>query len=478
MVTFTLSAFLPGLLLYALTAYPFLLGATFPTGVLIAAMKGLYPLGSGALRACCNIFGAQQFHPVLQKMQIESYYVYFYLLNCIASLVGGMVIPVVLNYDAFAGYMILTCCAALVIIVFFLSNHRYTKMKPHGKNNLTLLAILGKLVCGLQRLERQKASNGGHYSAAIVQSIKQLAAIIPVVSLTLPFNIIYGQMFTTFVTQGRVMARADFVDAAWIQNFVPISAIPMGTLLASRQESLHISTRFLCGTRCTTLAVIWAFGVEFMIIKHYDQSSTAISILWQIPTFIFICLGEILAIPSAYKVCFLIAPKSLKELASAINVFLLDGLPQYINAALFPVCRTFFTNSDNNEDISTLSSYSTAHIQKLLWVLLGITLLGVMLNTLPMSRRFLTDTRANNVEVNTDKSKRFCRMSAMSAMSCRFLVDTLDDTEEINEGKSTRQIAHLRDVSTGREEETAMDPLIQVCSDERRMALHSATENV
>jgi hypothetical protein len=119
MVTFLLGAFLPGLLLYALMAYPFLLGATLTTGVLIAGMKGLYPLGSGALRACGNIFRAQQFHPVLQKKQIESYYLYFYLLNCIASLVGGMVIPVVLNYNAFVGYMILTCCAELVLIVFF-----------------------------------------------------------------------------------------------------------------------------------------------------------------------------------------------------------------------------------------------------------------------------------------------------------------------------------------------------------------------
>ncbi len=311
-----------------------------------------------------------------------------------------------------------------------------------------------------------------------MQSIKQLAAIVPIVSLTLPFNIIYGQMFTTFVAQGRVMARASFVDTAWIQNFMPITAIPMGVLLASWQESLYISTRFLCGTWCTTLAVIWALGIELMIIKHYDQSSTAISILWQIPTFIFIGLGEILAIPSAYKVSFLIAPKNLKAFASAINVFLLWGLPQYINTVLFLVCRTLFTNSDNNEDMNTLSSYSTAHIQKFLWVLLGITLLGVMLNTLPMSRRFLIDTLANNVEVKMDKSIRFRRMSAMSAMSCRFLMDMLDNAEEVNEGKSTKQIAPLQNVSTGSEEETAMDPSIQVCSDKQRMALRSATENV
>jgi hypothetical protein len=79
--------------------------------------------------------------------------------------------------------MILTCCIALRLIVFFLDNHRYTQMKPHGTNNLAILSILGKSVCGLRGLNRQKVSKGGNYSDALVQSVKQLATVVPVALL-------------------------------------------------------------------------------------------------------------------------------------------------------------------------------------------------------------------------------------------------------------------------------------------------------
>jgi hypothetical protein len=76
---FLLCAFLTGLLLNALSAYPYLQGRTFPMIYLIAAINRFYPLGQGVIRACGNILCAQQYHPLLQKKQIETYYVHYYL---------------------------------------------------------------------------------------------------------------------------------------------------------------------------------------------------------------------------------------------------------------------------------------------------------------------------------------------------------------------------------------------------------------
>ncbi len=76
---FSLAFYLPGLLLIALSAYPQLVSATFPTTMVSVAMLGLYPMGAGAIKACVNVMGAQQYHPVLQSAQIERFYVNFYI---------------------------------------------------------------------------------------------------------------------------------------------------------------------------------------------------------------------------------------------------------------------------------------------------------------------------------------------------------------------------------------------------------------
>jgi hypothetical protein len=42
-------------------------------------MNGFYPLDQDVIIACGILLGAQQYHPVLQKKQIETYYVCYYL---------------------------------------------------------------------------------------------------------------------------------------------------------------------------------------------------------------------------------------------------------------------------------------------------------------------------------------------------------------------------------------------------------------
>jgi POT family proton-dependent oligopeptide transporter len=76
---FSLVFYLPGLLMIALSSVPGLVSATFPMTMVTWAMLGFYPMGAGAIKACVNVMGAQQYHPVLQKAQIERFYVNFYL---------------------------------------------------------------------------------------------------------------------------------------------------------------------------------------------------------------------------------------------------------------------------------------------------------------------------------------------------------------------------------------------------------------
>jgi len=98
--------YLPGLILIALCSYPYLLGTSFNMNALNAGMLVLWPLGAGFIKSVVNVFGAKQFHPKLQSDLIESYYVSFYIVINIGAFLGGIIIPLLAQYDVAAAYTI------------------------------------------------------------------------------------------------------------------------------------------------------------------------------------------------------------------------------------------------------------------------------------------------------------------------------------------------------------------------------------
>jgi POT family proton-dependent oligopeptide transporter len=70
--------YLPGLVVIMLSTVPYLLGDTFNKAALSFGLLFLWPTGTGVVKSIVNVFGAKQFHPLLQSSLIESYYVNFY----------------------------------------------------------------------------------------------------------------------------------------------------------------------------------------------------------------------------------------------------------------------------------------------------------------------------------------------------------------------------------------------------------------
>lgn len=52
------------------------------------------PVGTGTVKAVVNVFGARQFHPLLQRSMVESFYVQFYSeYDCIRLLSCADMLP-------------------------------------------------------------------------------------------------------------------------------------------------------------------------------------------------------------------------------------------------------------------------------------------------------------------------------------------------------------------------------------------------
>ena len=378
------------------------------------ALLILWPLGTGTVKACVNVFGAKQFHPLLQSSLIERYYVTFYMCINIGSMIGGILIPIVAQHSVTTAYTIPAAGLALGILSFVATSSRFTMTRPSRAKRISIGSICNSVADMCQKLKPNKKSQ--HSSAEgddpektafvpFAPTIKpkdsqlSLFSVFKVCALIIPFNIGYSQMATTFIIQGTIMRPAvnGLMDAATMPNCDAISVLLFGYLIGQHlypwlaKNGIVICTthKFALGSFLGAMSLLWALLLEHKIHKAYAQDGVAISILWQVPSYVLIGCGEIFAISTAYGTAFKAAPPQRKSLASALNIFCVGGLPNVVCIGLYNVCARWFETSDGTSNIHSLERYSEAHIYKYFFVLFVIAIGGVALNLLPCVRRFV-----------------------------------------------------------------------------------------
>jgi proton-dependent oligopeptide transporter, POT family len=367
--------YLPGLFLIACTTVPRLLGAEFNKPAVTFGLLLLWPFGTGIVKSVVNVFGAKQFHPLLQSSLIEAYYVNFYMCINIGALIGGILVPVLAQHNVTIAYFLPVTTLSVGMVIFLLGSSRYVRSKPNG------------------RLFQKKVSSVGSSNNTI-----SVTAIAKVSLLTVPFSIVYNQMSTTFIIQGNVMKKSlGWIDAATMNNADAIAVLLFGYIigsglypwLASKGIKVPTTYKFAIGSGFGALSLIWALMVDGMIHRQYAENRQKISVMWQAMAYVLIGIGEIFAVSAAYEVAFTASPPEKKVLFSAVNLFCIGGLPSVFCILLYQLCRPWFTNSNGTTQMSYLSEYATAHVDKYFWLLFSISLFGVLVNLLPSVRRFV-----------------------------------------------------------------------------------------
>lgn len=385
--------YLPGLVLIALTSVPTLLGPTFNITALSAGLLFLWPMGTGMVKSLVNIFGAKQFHPLLQSSHIESYYVYFYMCINIGAFAGIILIPVVAQSNVTAAYWIPVGMLTLGVILFVLGTPRYVRSNPPHS-------------CWSSDKKNYRKKNKPWMPPTKPSSVG-LMSIFRICCLIIPFSIVYSQMATTFIVQGTVMKRAfGFVDAATMNCVDTISVLGNGYViggiiypaLAKRNIKVPTTYKFAIGSGFAACAIAWALVVEHKIHLHYQMAGEPISVLWQIPSYALVGVGEIFAVSSAYEVAFTVAPPNKKGISSALNLFCIGGIPNILCIGLYHVSARWFTNANGTTSISDIEDYVTASVSYYFLVLLAICFFGVGLNLFPSVREWVHSVEEDATE--------------------------------------------------------------------------------
>jgi len=391
--------YLPGLLLILGSSVPHLWGLeSFSRKALCTGLLFLWPVGTGIVKSIVNVFGAKQFHPLLQSSLIESYYVKFYMCINIGALIGGIIVPLVAQTDVALAYTFPVAMLMVGIILFLSGTSRYVRHPPKGD------MFKGMNISFFKGGKSRKVPVAR--SADQTSDLSALGTIFKISALIVPFNIAYSQMATTFIIQGTVMKRAfGWIDAASMNNADAISVLFFGHFVGShlypylKQKGIKLTTtnKFALGSSLGAFAIAWALFLEHKIHSQYDFNGEKISILWQTLAYVLIGAGEIFAVSAAYEVAFTASPPEQKVLSSALNLFCVGGIPNLLCLVLYNICRGWFqpTTGKDSNSISSLEDYVSAEVYKYFFVLFGIASMGVLINMLPAVHNYVRNVEEN-----------------------------------------------------------------------------------
>jgi proton-dependent oligopeptide transporter, POT family len=334
----------------------------------------------------------------------------------VGALVGGVVVPVVAQYDVTLAYTYPMAMLCIGVLLFLLGTPRYVRHPPTGD----FLAALKQKTVGYvtPRLGKKNVFT----TATVVDHNDDdddvgspdgpptipLTTIFRISALIIPFNIAYSQMATTFIVQGTVMKKGfGFIDASTMNNADAIAVLVFGHLVGSHlypalaRHNIKIPTtyKFAFGSTLGALAIAWALFIEYLIHSTFHRTGEKVNILWQSLAYILIGAGEIFAVSAAYEIAFTSSAPETKAIASALNLFCVGGIPSVLCIVLYNACRGWFRSSRGTTSIHNLEDYATAQVYKYFVVLFGIALLGIFINILPSIKDFVISTEEQATEM-------------------------------------------------------------------------------
>jgi hypothetical protein len=326
------------------------------------------------------VFGAKQFHPVLQSSKLESYYIYYYQMINVGALGGGILVPLVAQLNETAAFLAPAGLVALCLLVFTLCSSRYVKVSPCRDALAKTFQVVGGDGCW-PRSRRFPLSRRGARAA------QQLMRVVIVSSLKLPFDLAFCQMTTVFLIQAMAMRPIGFIDAAMMLNFNAICGILGGAVLGSwlypalqrRGIKLAVTHKYAIGTFLGAGSIASAIAVDYAIHNAINSGGPKVSILWQAFNYALIGIGELFVVATSFEAVYVIAPRDQKGFASAINQFIMSGLPNFVSIGLYNALSFWLPSQQGNP----ADSYAESKVYNYLWILLAIMIIGVVLNLLP-----------------------------------------------------------------------------------------------
>lgn len=300
--------------------------ATDHTRLGLALGLGLIAFGAGGIKPCVSSHVGDQFGPSNQAL-LSRAFGWFYLAVNFGSTFSILLTPWLLKHHG-AGWAFGVPAALMVlaVVVFWAGRNKFIHVPPAGKSFLA-----------------------STFNAATFKSLGGLAFIFAFMAV---FWALWDQCGSTWTLQAEKMDRVVFgveimssqvqaVNGPLILAFVPICHYLIYPLI-SRVWMLTSLRKIGLG--------IFLIGVSFLFSAWIDAmlaSGAKPHVAWQMPGYVLLSLGEVMASITALEFAYTQAPKHLKAIVQALYLFSVS-LGNFFTAGV----QWFIANPDGTAKLS------------------------------------------------------------------------------------------------------------------------------
>lgn len=335
----------------------------------VMSLMALYiiALGTGGIKPCISAFGAEQFGDAPEEeARKQSFFHFFYGVINVGALFATLVIVPLQEHTSWTvGYALPTLCMAASLCVFRSGRSIYRQTPPQGSALTragrvlasagwrTLRARLQALGCcgggggrsgGREApahwLLRASAAHGGSFPAHQVAEVMQVWRLRGVFLSCVLFWAIYNQMNGTFINQGRQMdcrlggggvsvpaATISTANILAVLGFIPVADRLLPRLGWSRLFRIGAGMGVVGVAMLAAALVEWwrrslaAAGATFEVREHKVTLEAArLSVLWQVPQYALIGVGEVLASVGTLELFYAESPPSMRSVCMALQL--------------------------------------------------------------------------------------------------------------------------------------------------------------
>ncbi|XP_055382455.1 peptide transporter family 1 isoform X2 [Condylostylus longicornis] len=294
-----------------------------PVIFLISTALLFISIGNGSVRACITSLGAMQFKLPEQEVQLIHYFSHYYFVYY-TGIFASKILPPLIRSDI-SCFEKNECYPAVFGVLgtsFFLSFDDNIVLEVLG---CVKEAIVKKYNSSEEKHSKWLHYAIGKYSREFIDDVSQF---FKVSTLFLPLPIYYAllaqqdstwtfqatQMNTTILGIEIQPDQAKAMGPIFLFTMIPIWQYLFVPLLKKCNIQVHPLTSVAIGGLCSALAFCCAGLLQIQIDINTAKS---ISILWQIPQFILLMMGELyLSIPGL-QFAFTQAPSNMKSVLTA-----------------------------------------------------------------------------------------------------------------------------------------------------------------
>lgn len=309
-------------------------------------------LGTGGIKPCVSTFGGDQFPKNAEKAKLTKFFSFFYLAINAGSTLAIFCMPILSNMSCFGAarcyflaFGLPTLLMGVSLLLFMYGNVLFVKKMPDSSFIVKYFRWLMFLVYKPKNAFRKNSCinldayivkpqndsltlhkrswykhTADEFGIGFAQDMRKALKILNIFSLVPFYWMLYDQQATTWVGQGTHMQTGVIIwnqtyhilpeqmqalNGVLILVFIPLFSHVVYPIVKRLGYNFHSLRKMTAGMLFASISFFFAALVE-------RSSSKNIHIMWQLPQYIFLTIGEVLLAVTGIEFAYTQAPKSLK----------------------------------------------------------------------------------------------------------------------------------------------------------------------